>query len=713
MIIFDFEVYPNWYHVSLLEGDAWHQFSYPVDKSALIAVITRDTLLGFNNRNYDNVILSAVLMGFTPERIYELSAALIKADSPSWTVRKAFGLDDLTQNPSLDLIDIQPLIAGRCGLKLLAARMHYPKLQELPFDPTVPLDASQQAIVSSYCQNDCRITQKLYQQLKPQLKLREDLGKKYHIDLRSSGDAAIAEKVLVAEYGTTPHLLKKAVVKHEVYQFKAPDFIQPKTQQVKALLNDMESASYKLGVSGRIITPDILKDRTVCMGDRIFKIGLGGLHSKDSSGQYKADENYQIVDVDVVSYYPNIIIRTGWHPEHMTERFNQTFKDLVDRRIEAKTKGYSSDAHSLKIVINSTFGKTGYPDSALFSPNLVIGITLTGQLALLMLIEAMDRVGLNIISANTDGITLCIKRGFDPLLMRICKNWEEATGFSLERSNYKLFAQRDINSYVSIGLENQIKTKGLFAIGSALNVNPKGDIIIRAVIEFLKSATPVAVTIMNSTYMGDFLLVRQVKGGAVKDDIKLGKVVRWYYSTATTTPIRDLKSKTKVAGSDRGMALQDLPALLPCDLDYERYIQEADAIVQDITQPKTLGMNSKALSLKNKGLSPAPLLHKGKTLYSDDFSSCEKIGTQTGEKCGLIKVERKIYSFTEKGWPGSFATVSKKLKLQVIFGGVTEIEDNEVTPLPSTLREQLFNALTVTQQNKIRTLNNCEMPGNE
>ena len=161
------------------------------------------------------------------------------------------------------------------------------------------------------------------------------------------------------------------------------------------------------------------------------------------------------------------------------------------------------------------------------------------------------------------------------------------------------------------------------------------------------------------------------------------------------------------------MALQDLPALLPCDLDYERYIQEADAIVQDITQPKTLGMNSKALSMKKNGLSPAPLLHKGKTLYSDDFSSCETIGTQTGEKCRLIKVERKIYSFTEKGWPGSFATVSKKLKLQVILGGVTEIEDHEVIPLPSTLREQLFNALTVTQQNKIRTLNNCEMPGNE
>ena len=71
MIIFDFEVYPNWYHVSFLENDAWHQFSYPVDKSALIAVITRDTLLGFNNRNYDNVILSAVLKGFAPERVYE------------------------------------------------------------------------------------------------------------------------------------------------------------------------------------------------------------------------------------------------------------------------------------------------------------------------------------------------------------------------------------------------------------------------------------------------------------------------------------------------------------------------------------------------------------------------------------------------------------------------------------------------------------------
>ncbi len=94
-----------------------------------------------------------------------------------------------------------PLVAGFSGLKMLGVRMHHAKLQELPFDPHEPLGASQQQVVAEYCKNDCLITEKLYHRLQGQVALRIQLGKAYKLDLRSLGDAGIAEKVLLKKIG--------------------------------------------------------------------------------------------------------------------------------------------------------------------------------------------------------------------------------------------------------------------------------------------------------------------------------------------------------------------------------------------------------------------------------------------------------------------------------------------------------------------------------
>ena len=710
MMIFDCEVYPNWHHVTVLNNGDMIQFNSPIDKTALVKVIKNETLVGFNNRNYDNIILAAVLSGYTPERVYQLSNALITSDQPSWQIRKAYGLDDLTKNPALDFIDLQPLVAGFIGLKLLGARMHHPKLQELPFNPSLPLDSNQQKVVTEYCKNDCLITKKLYDLLKDQLALRTEMSTKYKVDLRSAGDAGIAEKVLLAEYtkatGSTASQVKKNVIKHEVYKYKAPTFIKPITAQVKQLMLDMEISDYKVSASGHPELPEVLKDRTVSIGDRFYKIGLGGLHSVDCSGMFVADDDYIIVDVDVTSYYPAILILTGWHPPHMGIEFNTTFKSLVDKRIKAKKAGNTSDAYSLKIVVNSTFGKTGDKYSALYAPNLTIGITLTGQLALLTLIEGMNQVGLDVISANTDGVTVRIRKGYEKLLFRVCSNWENTTGFNLERSDYRLLSQRDVNSYIAVTTDDKVKAKGALAVHADLTHNPAGDIIQTAVAEYLKSGTSVESTILGSMNLTDFLFVRKVTGGATKDNQPLGSVVRWYYSTSTTTPMLYVKSGNKVPKSDGAMAVQDLPDCLPGDIDYSIYIDQANEIIADITVPKKLGMNRDAETLRAQGYSPAPVNHKGKTIYWDDFSSCDEIGTQTGERCGLICIDGTFYIHAEQGWPGAYTAASKKLGFPVQFGGVVSIGDQtEIKVLPSSIKMQLFSVLTKTQNEKLRSKN--------
>ena len=150
------------------------------------------------------------------------------------------------------------------------------------------------------------------------------------------------------------------------------------------------------------------------------------------------------------------------------------YQSIVDRRVEAKNAGRKADSDSLKIIVNSTYGKTGNQYSALYAPNLTVGITLTGQLALLTLIEKFEAKGLGVISANTDGVTVRIKRKDEALFTQLCSDWESDTGFNLERADYKLFAQRDVNCYIAVTTEGYVKAKGALAIHNDLTITRAG-----------------------------------------------------------------------------------------------------------------------------------------------------------------------------------------------------------------------------------------------
>ena len=199
--------------------------------------------------------------------------------------------------------------------------------------------------------------------------------------------------------------------------------------------------------------------------------------------------------------------------------------------------------------------------------------------------------------------------------------------------------------------------------------------------------------------------MKKSKDGATKDGQPIGSVVRFYYSTSTTTAL--LKTNgNKVPESEGAMPVQDLPDKFPGDIDYSKYIDLAKETLADIIVPKKLGMNRLAVELSAMGYSPAPMEHKGKTIFSDEFSSCKEIGTQTGERCGLIKLNGIFYTLKESGWPSAYTAASKKLGLPVHFGGVVPIEDQtEIKPLPHDLKIQLFNVLTKTQKAMIKEAN--------
>jgi len=97
----------------------------------------------------------------------------------------------------------------------------------------------------------------------------------------------------------------------------------------------------------------------------------------------------------------------------------------------------------------------------------------------------------------------------------------------------------------------------------------------------------IADTIKACTDVRKFLLVRRVNGGAQRDKIDLGKVIRWYVRKDDFGAIYCKKANAagttnKVAKTDGGCPLMEIPTVLPDDIDYSWYIREAHSILKDV-----------------------------------------------------------------------------------------------------------------------------------
>lgn len=590
---FDVESYPNYFCVSFEHVESAKIISFelspdtPLDIPKLTWVLNNVLVIGFNSQTYDAAIVSGAVQGLSTHQLYDLTYAIIVDEMRPLDACELFGVKMLKLD-HIDLYDVAPLSAS---LKAYGARMHCERLQELPYPPGTVLTKQQAANTLVYNVNDNRNTTLLYKELKEQIKLRETLSAKYGLDLRSKSDAQIAEFVICNEVKrlTGQKVRKPSIIKDQTFNYTAPDFISFQTPRLQQLLIDIQKAEFALSDGLKPMMPKELENCTIAIGNSVYKIGMGGLHSSESAVSHYANENTLLVDRDVASFYPAIKLICKLFPKHIGDVYLTVYKQIVDMRLHAKKTGDKVTADSLKITINGSFGKLGDAYSRLFSPDLMIQVTITGQLSLLMLIEDMELNGIPVVSGNTDGIVMkCPKAKYD-LLNAIIAKWEKKTGFETEETQYISTHNKDVNNYIALKKKydkvnnvwldelDEIKTKGDFsykgsALNSRLSKNPFGYICSYAVQQFITKGIPVEKTIREHENFNDFLYVISVKGGGHKNGYYLGKVVRWYYAEGETGDVRYLMSGNKVPDSDGAKILMQLPKETPKDIDFERYI---------------------------------------------------------------------------------------------------------------------------------------------
>lgn len=341
--IFDIEVYPNYFLIAfqdyftkkIIYFEQYDNVKLNIHK--LLWVIHNHCLVGFNSNNFDLPILWLSLQNVSNETLKNVTDFIIKGNWRPNDVEKAYNFK-MGQINTIDIMDPSPL---RNSLKGYASRLFFMRLQELVYLPETILTLQQMKDVRYYCFNDLGATSTLLTELIPQLELRVQLSKENDIDLRSKSDQQIAEAVIMKN--TTElngyRSKKPKIPPGTVYKYQIPNYINYKTPLLQNMLETIRNSEFIINEKGSPIEPESFeKLKSIQVGHSIFRMGIGGLHSTEECVQHKSDENTILIDRDVNSYYPNLILTLGLYPKHLGSNFLEAYGTIVRQRLYAKAR---------------------------------------------------------------------------------------------------------------------------------------------------------------------------------------------------------------------------------------------------------------------------------------------------------------------------------------------------------------------------------------
>ncbi|ABP63597.1 DNA polymerase [Burkholderia phage BcepGomr] len=613
-LVYDIESYPNFWCIGFRSIQSGKHLYFECDDAnhveafALMKwVFENFTVVSFNGIGYDQWIAAIACMQYRSPAMYGATVKIIEQKARGYDVIKEYRSPRLEMD-HIDLIELTPL---HPSLKKLAARFGSPMMMDLPVPPGTICTPEQKAIIRWYMFNDLRNTQLVYEKHFENIKLRERFGAQYGIDLRSKSDAQMAEAIFRAKVQefTGRYPQKQKVRPGHRFKFRMPKWVQFKTETLQWVKRQVENAEFEIDENGYVKMPPELAEMVIDIRGKKYKMGIGGLHSQEVSTYHVAMDGWKLRDHDVASYYPKLILMTGMVPPGIGEVFTPIYIGIVDERIEAKGNAskekkangesplyieFQVTADGLKIVVNGSFGKTMDKHSVLYFPELGIQTTVSGQLALLMAIEAVELANMSVVNANTDGIVIKFHESQEDHLKAVMKEWENATTLEMETTDYIGLFSRDVNSYIAVKQDadtGKISAKRKGAFGeSSIKTDPSNEICSDAVSDFLCKGTPLEQTIRACTDIKKFVDVKNATGGCCKvwDESRteyIGRVARWYRSTTVEGIIVKNKNGHAVPGTENGRPVMRLPETFPEDIDYEYYISTATEMLAGTGYP--------------------------------------------------------------------------------------------------------------------------------
>lgn len=515
------------------------------------------------------------------------------------------------------------------SLKRLEFEMDLENIEEMPIHHTkTNMTKEEVELTIDYCYNDVDATYEFYKVTlgetdhplyrgNNQIQLRQDIEEEFGIPCLNYSDSKIGDEMIKKyycqekgiEYRELPRKgyfrksidLKNCIAKYVVFE----------TPQLTEFLKRMKKT--QLGLQ------DDFKEHIDFYGN-VYSFMKGGLHTENSPKVFEADEEYEIIDWDVSSYYPAIIINNGQFPAHLGKEFLRGYKQMFDKRLELKPlakkdRKIKGIVGALKLAVNSVYGKSSDMQSWIYDRQLTMFTTITGELSLMMLIEQYELNDIHVISANTDGVTIKVKKDLIPMMHQLNSWWCNITQYELERTDYSKIIFSTVNDYLAIMTNGEIKKKGDFLTDFEFHKNKSARIVPIALERYFVDGTPVEHTIRNHTNLFDFCIRQKASRSfhyegtdrLTGEKTVYNKLIRYYVSNngEKIFKVKNPECQTRAAAISQVEAgewickvCNFLPKNSAVDnVNYDYYIEKANRLV---TKINTEGRRIKTVFIPNQ-----------------------------------------------------------------------------------------------------------------
>lgn len=535
--VYDIEVFQNIFHCSVknTETNDIYKFEISERKNQLrelvkffkqvdkyitwgdyyttnINIPTNIIFCGYNNLHYDNPIINYIIEYEDKLMQYNIPTICSSIFNLSKTITTS-SEDNIDEWKHwkyqiwFDTFDILTMLYSnklRVGLKEIQVTMQYPNVQEFVCDWTKPLPLEDFDSMIDYNINDIESTSELLNRCKKDVDLRIAIEDEYGVRVLSKDGVNIGMKILTQKY-----LEKTGLTWWDIKDLRSPmsviplkdvilPFIKYDSPILQRVLDDMKNQIVSPGRKGY--------ENKFVFNNLRYSVGVGGIHSVNSPEIIIPRDDEMLIDIDVASLYPSMLIEYEFYPKHLGKEFLEVYKQIKDERIEAKHNGDKVKNETLKLALNGLSGNLQNEHNFCYSPFAVMQIRINGQLLLLMLAEKLTQIGCRIVQANTDGLFVLLKKDAYSKVNSICREWEQLTKLTLEEDRFKAMYQYAINDYFAITEDNKVKEKGMFITAVKLGKGLTPKIIPKAIISFFKDGISVEDTIKNCTDIRDFLM---------------------------------------------------------------------------------------------------------------------------------------------------------------------------------------------------------------
>lgn len=502
--IYDIESYGNFFCCTFLplRSDKSKLFIIDdkrSDATQLIQAVKKKYLIGYNNKSYDNIVINYIIKNpnVTAEQIFAFQSEVIALQNKGNQKDFYIKFGHYIYNDDYKSIDLMRMLFSkklRVGLKELECSLNFKNVEELPYPIGSILTEEQKNRVAQYNLNDCEATKEVANKSLKDIKLRKWTEERFGVDCYSLDgvnlgvkilERKLAEKLGNSDFTKTNTNRKTVDVKDVIYPFIK--FETPEFNEVLKTFNNLKCYKYFDKKLNKLRWNKIKYEPQI--GDYKFKYGIGGLHFETRTKSWHSSNDYEVLSVDVSSYYPRQVKEYPEYtkPEHLPDEFVDVYLEIMDERLKAKEAGDDTKSETYKLSINGAFGNLSNEHSWLCDQKALMAITVNGQLMLSMLCERLMQKKITLIDVNTDGIYLYLHKDQKEEFKEICEEWQKTTKMILEETRFESMYFLKTSDYFGTYYKKgklEIKEKGSFITVPRLGKGMEFPIIYKAVKEY-------------------------------------------------------------------------------------------------------------------------------------------------------------------------------------------------------------------------------------